>query len=208
MIAKDNGGGNFTPAPAGTHVAICIKLIDIGRQREEYQGQVTHPHQFIMGWELPNELIQGGELDGQPFYASKFYTLSLHEKATLRKDLASWRGRDFTPEELEGFDVQNVLGKACMLSIVSKKGGGTKIGGVMALPNGMQVPKQTNPSVYFSLDEFDKDVFDSLSDGIKKFIVQSPEYLALHKESNGATGVQDGPPLSSYDNFDDSQISF
>jgi hypothetical protein len=49
----------------------------------------------------------------------------------------------------------------------------------MALPKGTVVPNQVNTSVYFSLDEFDPKVFDSLSDGIKKLIKVSPEYQAI-----------------------------
>jgi len=36
---------------------------------------------------------------------SKRYTMSLGEQSTLRKDLESWRGKKFTPEELQGFDL-------------------------------------------------------------------------------------------------------
>jgi hypothetical protein len=56
---------------------------------------------------------------------SKF-TLSLHEKASLRKILQSWRGKAFTPEELKKFDVTTILGKPCLITVTHepKDGGG------------------------------------------------------------------------------------
>lgn len=181
MKWKDSGGGDYEQPPVGTHVARCVKLIDIGTQKGEYQGKATMKRQVIIGFELPNELMTEGEAAGKPFTVSKFYTASLGEKANLRKDLANWRGRDFTVGELQGFDSKNILGKACMLSLTANEAGKTRITGVMALPKGTQVPPQVNPTVYLSLerDEFNREVFEALSDGYKKFITNSPEYQEL-----------------------------
>ena len=167
--------GTFVSAPAGSHIARCIRLIDIGTQHGEYQGKPTTRKQIIVMWELPNELMD----DGKPFIASKFYTASLSEKANLRKDLEAWRGRAFSDEELAGFDLQNILGKPCMLSIVAKDGGGTKIGGVMALPKGTNVPVASNDVWAFDIDSWDDERFTTMSDGIKKLIQGSDEFKAL-----------------------------
>ena len=176
MKWSDSGGGDFEQPPVGTHVARCVKLIDIGTQKGEYQGKATFKRQVIVGWELPTELMTEGEYAGKPFLVSRFYTASLGEKANLRKDLANWRGRDFTEAELMGFDAKSILGKTCMLSLTMNDKNKVRVTGVMAAPKGMQVPAQISPSVYFSLDEFDQAVFDALSDGYKKFITASPEY--------------------------------
>jgi hypothetical protein len=175
----DSGNGNYEQPPVGTHVARCIKVIDIGTQKGEYQGKVTMKRQVIIGWELPNELMNEGEHAGKPFGVSKFYTASLNEKANLRADLANWRGRDFTPQELGGFDSKNILGKTCMVSLTLSDKGKTRVTGVMSIPKGMEVQQQVNPTVYFSLDEFDDKTFDGLSDGFKKMIQVSPEYQQI-----------------------------
>ena len=178
MILKDNGGGEFEQPPVGTHAARCVKIIDIGTQKGEYQGKATFRRQIILGWELPTELMSEGEFAGKPFTVSKFYTASLGEKANLRKDLANWRGRDFNPQELAGFEAKNLLGAKCMLSLTENDKGKVRVTGVMALPKAMRetLPAQIAPTVYFSLDEFDPKVLESLSDGYKKFIMASPEY--------------------------------
>lgn len=185
MKWQDNGGGEFEQPPVGTHVAVCVKMIDIGTQRGEYQGKATIKRQCIIGWELPNELMTEGERAGTPFTASKFYTASLGEKANLRKDLRNWRGRDFTEAELAGFEARNILGKACMLALTADEKGKVRVTAVMALPKGTKVPAQVNPTVYFSLDEFDQATFDSLSDGYKRLITASPEYQDIKSPVNG-----------------------
>lgn len=188
MKWADKGGGDFTPPPIGNHVARCVRVIDLGTQTGEYMGEKTVKRQCMIGWELPTELIQGGEYDGKPFLVSKFYTASLSEKANLRKDLESWRGRAFTERELEGFDSKNVLGVPCLVNVIheTKKGRTrAKITSVTGIAKGMQVPAQVTPSIYFSLEEFDPTVFAALSDGIKKIIQQSPEFVAIAKSSAG-----------------------
>lgn len=170
--SESGGGGDYQQPPAGVHVARCVKIIDIGTQVGEYQGKTTSRRQVIIGWELPNEKMD----DGQPFVVSKFYTASLGEKANLRKDLENWRGRAFTPEELGGFESKNILGKSCMLSLTPNDKGKIRVTGVMALPKGTVVPDQINTTFYFSLEEFDAQQFDQLSDGIKKMVEASPEY--------------------------------
>lgn len=198
MKLTDSGGGNYEQPPVGTHIARCIKVIDIGTQKGEYQGKVTMKRQVIIGWELPGELMSEGEHAGKPFGVSKFYTASLNEKANLRADLANWRGRDFTPQELGGFDAKNVLGKCCMVSLTLSDKGKTRVTGVMAIPKGMEVPPQVNPTVYFSLDEFDAKTFDSLSDGFKKMIQVSPEYQQVIKRGNDPV-----KPAGAFDDMDD-----
>jgi hypothetical protein len=193
-------GGDFKHAPAGTHLARCIRIIDIGTQHGEYQGKPNARHQIIMMWELPNELND----DSKPFVASRFYTASLGEKASLRKDLEAWRGRAFTSSELMAFKLPALLGKTCMLSIVEKEKGGTKVGSVMAVPKGMTAPAATNEPFYFDMDEWDQKRFDSFTDGIKALIQKSDEFKAK-------SAPQEGPPdddMRPVDDDPDSDVPF
>ena len=48
------------------------------------------------------------ETHGRRFDVARVYTLCLHERAALRKDLESWRGRKFTEQELDGFDLEKL----------------------------------------------------------------------------------------------------
>ena len=196
--AQDTGGGDFQHAPVGTHVARCIRLLDLGTQQGEWMGKPIHKNQVLVMWELCNEMM---DLDGEkkPFIVSKFYTNSLGEKANLRKDLTVWRGRDFTEEELGRFDLQSILGAPCLLSVVEKGPGkeGVKVAGVMKLPKGQDAPEAKNEKFAFWLDEWNQERFDSLSDGLKKIIQKSPEYA----EATGAKQPRSQPKTGG--KFDD-----
>lgn len=201
MKWQNNGNGDFEQPPIGTHVARCVKIIDIGTQKGEYQGKVNIRRQCIIGWELPTELMTEGESAGKPFTVSRFYTASLNEKSTLRKDLAQWRGRDFTEQELLGFESKNILDKCCLVSITPNDKGRARVTGVMALPKNTSVPNRANDLLYFSLDEFDPGVFEGLSEGYKKMIMASPEYRGAvnpAKADHFATMDDDIPFMDPY----------
>lgn len=110
---KDNGG-DFERPPVGTHRAVCIEVIDLGMQ-PGFQGELTHKACLV--WEIDARMSKGDGA-GKRFTVSKNYTASLNEKANLTKDLVSWRGKPFTPEELKGFDLEKVLEKNCLLNLV------------------------------------------------------------------------------------------
>jgi len=205
MLLKDSGGGDFEQPPVGTHLARCIRVLDLGTQKGEYQGKATSKRQCIIGFELPDELMQEGEHAGKPFVTSRFYTASLGEKANLRKDLENWRGRAFTKEELNGFESKNILGKTCMLSLTENDKNKVRITGIMAAPKGAVVKPAVNELLYFSLDDrpFDSRHFDSLSDGIKKIIVLSPEYQQAIKPPPSQTS-----PKTTFEDAMDEDIPF
>lgn len=181
MNVSDSGGKEFEQAPAGTHVARCVRLIDLGTQFGEYQGKPTSARKIVVQWELPNALMTEGEFAGKPFLVGKWYTASIGEKANLRKDLVNWRGREFTEEELKGFDVKKLLGVACMLSLTPNEKGKVRVTGLMKLPQGTTCPPQINPNVYFSLerDEFKQATFDALAEFWQTEIKKSPEWADL-----------------------------
>lgn len=205
MLFTDSGGGDFEQPEPGSYAANCYRIIDLGTQHGEYQGIPNDKHQCLISFELDEKMA-----DGRPFAVSKFYTVSLSEKANLRKDLVGWRGRDFTEEELTGFDPKNVLGKPCMLSLIRTDKGKTKIASISRLPKGMEAPEQVNPLVFFTLQTKHLDpAFDTFSDGIKKIIVQSPEYQTLvNKPRERVADEPQGNDAYSGGAFDDSDIPF
>jgi hypothetical protein len=111
IIATANEKQNYAPAPEGTHHAVCVDVIDLGMKPNPFKPG-TEQHKINVAWQI-NELRD----DGKRFVVYKRYTLSLNEKATLRKDLESWRGRAFTRDEEMGFDVESVIGANCLLNV-------------------------------------------------------------------------------------------
>ena len=173
-VKESCGGGNFTPAPAGLHRAVCISYVDIGTHDEEYQGETKERSSVALTWELPDEMI---DVKGEqkPQVVSKFYTKSLHEKSTLRHDLASWRSIDFTDEELEGFDLDNILGKACQVNVVHapRNAGGVraKVTAVLPLSKGMTKPTPSIEPWRYDLGDDGYNFPPQLSDKMKTLII-------------------------------------
>lgn len=207
MLWKSNGT-DYEQAPLGTHVARCVRLIDIGTQGSEYEGKKSSRRQVVVSWELCEELMTEGDFAGQPFLMSKFFTQSLNEKAKLRQWLITWRGRDFTPEELEGFDAKNILGVPCLISVTASETTGKSIvSGVMKLTKGIKPPAQITPTTFFSLEpgEFDRAVFEGLPDGFKRMVETSPEYQEL---SNGKAPATQGDDPTEWEEGDDDMPDF
>jgi hypothetical protein len=208
------GGGDFQRPDPGTYLARCVRLIDLGTQTDEYQGQVSAKRKVLIGWELPTELIPNGDFAGQPYLMTKFYRQSLHEKSNLRHDLTNWRGRDFTETELAGFDPRKILGVPCLVTVTASENGRVNVTGVTAPPRGTTVPEQINESLYFSLEdgEFDRTIFDGLSEGIQKMIRESPEFKERtngHRhDANGYPQDPDGAPDYSDVDFGNNDIPF
>lgn len=173
LIASDKGGRE--PAPAGTHLAVCFGLIDLGTQTEAFQGKTKVAPKIWIWWELTEEKTP----DGKPVTVGSFFTASLGEKANLRAMLQAWRGRPFTPEELKGFQLRDIVGKPCMLTIIHepKKSGGIidKVKSVSGMPKGMARPAIQQQPVVLDLNKFDQTTYDTLPNFLKDMIGKSPE---------------------------------
>lgn len=176
-------GGDFKQVEPGSYSAVLTKMIDLGTQEIVWQGASKFAHKVKMVWEL-SELMP----DGRPFITSRDFTVSLHEKSALRGFLNGWRGRDFTEEELKGFDPKVLIGKGCLLSMV-QNGDFVNVQSASKLPKGMEAPVPAGGTVFFSLSEFDQEAFDKLSDKIKEKIMKSPEYQSLK-------GVKPAEPIN------------
>lgn len=127
-------GKDFAICPAGIHDAICAFVVDMSYEYSEMYNNWSHKIQVC--WEI-NEPMS----DGKPFMLSKRYSLTLGKKALLKKDLEGWRGRNFTEEELKGFDVEKLIGKQCQLQVIhNEKGGKTYANIQTVLPKGKNSP--------------------------------------------------------------------
>jgi hypothetical protein len=196
LISTTNFGiaKEFKNAPAGSHLGRLYKIVDIGTQVGEWQGKATQARKMIFYFELHGEDDKGQPLtndDGKPLVVTKYYNASLGEKSTLRKHLQAWLNIDFNNMP-QGFETRSILGKFAMLNVITyQKDGKTRasVEGLTAVPaivvkHGL--PEGVNDIFMFDLNKFDSAKFDSLTDGVKKIIVESPEYRAFMKKSDPA----------------------
>jgi hypothetical protein len=207
-VSASSGGSNFIQVPPGMHLAMCYRIIDLGTQQTEYLGQIKHQPKVMFQFEVHGEDDAGGTLmtsTGDPLSVSKNYTLSLSEKSNLRKDLQTWRGKEFTEEELKAFDLKNVLGQWCMLSITHREYNGKtycNIENVNPVPSAIRkagLPEGHNDAKIFSIRDADMDLFEKFSDYIKDKIKASPEWenwkdapQSKHKQATAPVDPMDG----------------
>jgi hypothetical protein len=173
---SDTGGGNFKPLSAGTHLAICDMVIDLGMQEPGPNSRFRDPkHKVYFRFQVPGERIQyeyeGQEVD-RPAVIGRDFTASLSEKGHLRPFLESWRGRAFTAEELREFELNDVAGIPCMLNVIHEPGNKAgkpviyaNIAAIMPIPKGTAKPVLEGEVI---VHDDDNDNYDKLPEWLQK----------------------------------------
>ena len=86
IIVSNSNSTKKEIVPSGTHIARCYSMIHIGTVEWEYNGEQKFSNKVRLTFELPNEMREfSGEQ--KPMVISKEYTLTMHEKSNLRKDI-------------------------------------------------------------------------------------------------------------------------
>lgn len=173
--------GDFKDVPPGLHVAVCYMIVDMGLQKTTYAGETSMKHKLYLRFETPEERTD----DNRPLSIGLFCTATLGKKSTLRGILEQWRGRPFTEEELQKFDVTAVLGKACQISVShDAKGDKTyaNIRSVVPLSKGQTPPKAENTLIQYGPDATDQ--YDLLPDWIKERVAAPQAQGAASTEND------------------------
>ena len=186
----ENDSKGFERCPPGMHLARCYRVIDLGTQKTVYKGEPKYQRKLMLSWEIHGMDENGKPMlmaDGRPFSVFKNYTFSWSEKANLRLDLQSWRGRPFTAEEVRRFDLKNILGAWCMLNVIEREGqnGNTysNVDGVTPVPSMIKqngYPAPVNKNEIFNLSEPDMELYKTFSENLKTKIGNSPEWQKLN----------------------------
>lgn len=199
LTVNGTSGANIAPIPQGTYLAVCNMLVDLGVQfNEAYKNS---SRKVLIGWEIPEETIEL-EDGTHTRTINKRYTASLNEAATLRQDLAAWRGRDFTPEELAAFDLRSIVGASCMISIIHREYNGktyANVSSIMALPKGTQKGKLSENALVFDLDTATVDDVEKLPRWIGDIVKKSVTYQEK---------TMNPPDVSEFTEEDDGELPF
>lgn len=201
ITASDTGGKDFKKVPPGCHFALCNMVVDLGIQAGSYMGQAKSQHKVYVRWEVPDERVtyekDGKEIEG-PCSIGATYTLSLSEKANLRKVLENWRGLPFTEVELKGFDITMIAGKCCQIMVQHEtKGGKTyaNVTGVMGTSREQKERARSAKSevgvVVYSLDDHNPNTYNLLPNWIKEKLESRVMPAGLHTANANTPGAVD-----------------
>jgi hypothetical protein len=198
------GGKDFEPVPAGVHFAICNKVIYLGFQAEEWEGKEKVLPKVWIGFELPDNKIdwvdKKGDKHEAPMVVGRMFTLNIGDKSNLGPFLTSWRGKPFTDEEREAFNITALAGKPCQLSIIHKKSGDktyANIAGAMGLSQetkaaikaGTRTVTPFGEVVVYSPDEHDQKMWELVPEWLQTKIhdrvVEEP--VAAESQANPTT---------------------
>lgn len=200
IVLKETVGKQIPP---GTHIAICYRIVFCGTQPDSGFGPKK---KLVISWELPHERVQweGKEM---PMSATRFYTIGasggMNKKSSLRKDLSAWRGRDFTPEELQHFELKAILGKGCQVVVEQGENGKSKVVGVVGLPKGMKTENPINPMIEYSIEDGKEvEAFKALPEWLQNMCSQCLEWTNP-AELEGPKVEEELPPEP-----DDSDVPF
>lgn len=182
LKVKNKKGPSLPPIDGGTYPAVCVGIVDLGEQYNEKFKKYEDKVLFI--WEMPSVMI---EVDGEqkPRWQSKDFSATLNEKSNLTKVLVSWRGKNFTDEELngDGFDLKQMLGEGCLLQIIVEEKDGNqynKITACMGLPMGMPAPVTASELLWFDMDEWDDSAMEKFPEWVQEKIKKSTQYQKNH----------------------------
>lgn len=185
ITAKGNDS-KFKPHPDGQFVAQCVDAIDLGEKVEDYPGTPEKlAHKCALVFRTGEKNPDTGEL----IDVAQEFTVSMGEKANLRKALESWRGKPYTEQQIEeGVPIHKLAGNWALVTVAQKQSGKGRtyafIQSIVGVPAMMRDRLPTFPA--YERAEFWQTRKDEYAKGAKAF-------RAKHA----------APPS---DDFDDSQV--
>ena len=206
LTAPVGGTVNRQIAPEGSYPARCYQIIDLGttEQGGNFPGK-KRKVQFL--FELPTEKAVFDESKGeQPYYVRSIYTLSMNEKALLRRDLSAWLGKKITDEQAAKLDIFAMLGKTCMVNIAHVTKGENTYANIISfapLMKGYDCPPAVNEGFTYTPTEHNPETFAKLPEFLQDKIKESDEYKStLNKPKPKATPPQNIEPIDGEDEDD------
>jgi hypothetical protein len=199
------------PIPPGNYFGVIISLYDIGTQ----DGQYGKKRQIVTITELHKKRGPAVDSKGRIHTIPTFYSLTFGamngKKSKLRSDVETITGRVFTDEEAErdGYDVQDLIGKAYRLTLVENvKADGkkfAKVSSVMALDEDDPRPESQADEVYYEIDPREP-IPSAVPKWIAKYIERSEEWVGVHgkpRDDGTNSSAPSLPPPGAVDQNDE-----
>jgi hypothetical protein len=177
--------------PHGTHLGILYQIRNLGTRLQEYLGKPKEYKDTLVTFtfEFPHVRSQfdvknddgSTESVDKPLVLSREFVLSMGAKSNLRPFVEGILGVKLTDEEAYAFNLEDLLGKACLVSVIhreSKTTGKTyaNIAGTTPLMKGMEVPERYNSMNVFDINTATEEEIATLPEFIQEKVKVSDEY--------------------------------
>ena len=180
QIPFEQSTSEFELVPAGVHPCRCCIIADLGMVDSTQWGI---KRKVYIAFELLGTQMQ---TDNRPFSVGRSMNVSLHEKATLRMSLESWRGKSYSQADIEEmggqFDIKKLLGVPATLNIMHEEKEGFAgesartfpvIQGIM--PGPKDCPAMVSAPIFFDWDAPDTEtVYNTLPEWLIKRMGSDP----------------------------------
>lgn len=212
----------------GTYKARCIQIIHEGTIMEDFMGKPKSVNAIRFIWELldcydpetGDYPIFNEEKGPQPYTVNKKYSYILSEKSNLFGLISRWtKNSKLSTEQLLAYDVSQLLGKPCNITIEIKtsKQGKDYVDIVLISPPVKPKPGQPgydapqNELVLFDVDDFDEEDFKKLWPWIQKEIAETDEFKEqfpgrkVGDNKAASTGKKKPLPPTDFDDEEDEE---
>lgn len=142
-ITARGSESKFKTHPDGQFVGQCVDTINLGEHVHTFAGDESYLEQRCV------LVFRTGELNEETneyIDLWREFTVSMSDKANLRKFLEQWRGKEYTPEQIEaGVPLDKLTGNSGLLTVAHRKSGkGKTYANITAC---VGIPKQMAGSV-------------------------------------------------------------
>lgn len=186
---KISSGGSFERIGEGTYPARIARLIDLGIQRDEYQGVVSTRPKVLIEFELPTE--RGGSGDKE-FAKTVLKEMTLSFGGGIDKGLgtivkAAIPGT--TKATLGNTDLSVLIGKAVSVTIGTTSGGKDKVTAITSLMKGMTIDEVSDRAVLFDFDDPTIEAYASLPGFVHNKLKEALNYSGSNVEKIAGQAV-------------------
>ena len=183
-INAQASASKFKPHPEGTLAAVCVDVIDLGKKVDEWQGTTRILPKCAL-------VFMTGKINaetGEHHDVSIEHTVSMGDKANLRRFLESWRGKKYTEDQAQkGVPIHKLVGQSGLITVEhhQSKQGRTyaRILSVSPLPEGLLAP---------TLPEYKRASF--WEERKKAYADELAKHIAASRPTDAGDNFDDFPP--------------
>jgi hypothetical protein len=135
IVARSDS--TFTPAPEGEFDAVCADVIDLGMVENKKFSKLEHKVALV---------FQLGDSDekGKRYEIAQRFTISMHEKALLRKFLSQWRGKSYGEDEVKaGVPLHKLEGQPAIITVEHQTVNGKTYANILNI----RLPRKDDPRI-------------------------------------------------------------